>query len=124
MKFLHTMIRVKDLEASMKFYQDLLGLNLVNEMELEDCKLYFLADEDGQTQIELTHNFETPQGGYSQGSAFGHFAFGVDNLEEFGVKMAQMDYTWVEPPFVIENYDLKVAFICDPDGNMVEIIEG
>lgn len=123
MKFLHAMIRVKDLDASMKFYQDLLGMNLVKEMELEDCKLYFLADEDGQTQIELTHNFETPKDGYLSGSAFGHFAFETENLEEFGQKMKNLGYDWAEPPFIIDNYDLKVAFIQDPDGNMVEMIE-
>ncbi|OLA94459.1 MAG: hypothetical protein BHW64_03780 [Candidatus Melainabacteria bacterium LEY3_CP_29_8] len=63
MKFLHVMIRVKDIDKSLKFYQELFDMNLVNEMELEDSKLYFLSDEDGQTQIELTYNFDTPENG-------------------------------------------------------------
>ena len=79
MKFLHVMIRVKDINKSLKFYQDLFDMNLVNEMELEDSKLYFLSDEDGQTQIELTYNFDTPKNGYINGDAFGHFAFNYKN---------------------------------------------
>ena len=73
MKFLHTMVRVKDIDASLKFYQELLDLNLTEEVELEDCKLYYLSDEDGQTQVELTHNFETPENGYEKGNGFGLF---------------------------------------------------
>ena len=61
MKFLHSMIRVKDIEASLKFYVDFMGLKVSKVSELEDCKLYFLEDEFGNRALELTANFETPE---------------------------------------------------------------
>ena len=56
MKFLHTMIRVKDIDASLKFYTELLNMKLDKKKRLDDCELYFLNDEDGTCQIELTYN--------------------------------------------------------------------
>ena len=63
MKFLHTMIRVKDIDASLKFYTELLNMKLDKKKRLDDCELYFLNDEDGTCQIELTYNDETPKEG-------------------------------------------------------------
>ena len=123
MKFLHVMIRVKDINNSLKFYQELFDMNLVNEMELEDSKLYFLSDEDGQTQIELTYNFDTPQNGYNHGNAFGHFAFSTKNMDKFGEKMKEFGISWLVEPFILPNYDMKIAFLKDPDGNEIELIE-
>lgn len=123
MKFLHVMIRVKDINKSLKFYQELFDMNLVNEMKLEDSKLYFLSDEDGQTQIELTYNFDTPKDGYKNGNAFGHFAFSTKNMVDFENKMKKLGISWVVEPFVLENYDMKIAFLKDPDGNEIELIE-
>ena len=123
MKFLHVMIRVKDINKSLKFYQELFDMNLVNEMKLEDSKLYFLSDEDGQTQIELTYNFDTPKDGYKNGNAFGHFAFSTKNMVDFENKMKKLGISWVVEPFVLENYDMNIAFLKDPDGNEIELIE-
>ncbi len=123
MKFLHATIRVKDIEKSLAFYEDLLDMNLTEQMRLDDCNLYFLSDDDGQTQIELVDNDETPAGGYSSGENFGHFAFGTENLDEFYKKMQKYGYDWEEAPFVLKDYDMKIAFIKDPDNNMIEIIE-
>lgn len=124
MKFLHAMIRVKDVKKSVKFYTELFDLNLVNEMRLDDCSLYFLADQDGQTQIELTANDETPSEGYNVGNGFGHFAFGVDSIDEFTEKMHDLGYSYTYEPFKLEGYDLKIAFLKDPDGYEIEVIEG
>ena len=123
MKFLHAMIRVTDIQKSLKFYTELFDLNLVNEMKLEDCTLYFLADQDGQTQIELTANNENPEGGYEVGSGFGHFAFGVDSIDEFTKKMHDFGYAYLYEPYSLEGYDLKIAFLKDPDGYEIEVIE-
>lgn len=123
MKFLHVMIRVKNIENSLKFYQELFGLNLVNEMRLDDCSLYFLADEDGQTQIELTYNDKTPENGYEVGAGFGHFAFEVDSFDAFTKQMQDFGYEYLYEPFTLPNYDLKVAFLKDPDGYEIELIE-
>ena len=60
MKFLHSMIRVKDINASLRFYTELLNMKINKKKRLEDCELYFLDDEEGVSQIELTFNDETP----------------------------------------------------------------
>ena len=123
MKFLHTMVRVKDIDASLKFYQELLDLNLTEEVELEDCKLYYLSDEDGQTQVELTHNFETPKNGYEKGNGFGHLAFRTDSIEEFTKKMNKLGYKYLYEPFYMKEVDSIIAFLEDPDGYEIEIIQ-
>lgn len=84
------MIRVKDIDASMKFYTELLNMKLDEERRLEDCTLYFLSDEDNTCQIELTYNDETPENGYQNGNAFGHFAFSCDNLDKFSEKVNKL----------------------------------
>ena len=123
MKFLHVMIRVKNIEKSLKFYTELFDMNLAKEMGLDDCSLYFLSDKDGQTQIELTHNDETPAEGYEIGTGFGHFAFGVKSMDEFTLKMQENGYQYSVEPFKLDNYDLKIAFLKDPDGYEIELIE-
>ncbi len=123
MRFLHVMIRVKDLEKSLDFYTKLLDMNLVRTIMLEDAALYFLSDVDGQTQIELTANFETPENGYEQGNAFGHFAFGVPSMDEFTKKLHSLGYEYLYEPFHMREAGSKIAFIKDPDGNEIEIIE-
>ncbi len=123
MKFLHAMIRTKDIDKSLDFYTKLLGLNLVRTIKLEDCVLYFLSDEDGQTQIEITANFENPENGYENGNAFGHFAFGVDSMDEFSEKLHSMGYEYFYEPYYMEEADSTIAFIKDPDGNEIELIQ-
>lgn len=123
MRFLHVMIRVKDLEKSLDFYTKLLDMNMVRTIMLEDAALYFLSDEDGQTQIELTANFDTPENGYENGNAFGHFAFEVDSMDEFTKKLHALGYEYLYEPFYMREAGSKIAFIKDPDGNEIEIIE-
>lgn len=123
MKFLHAMIRVKDIDKSIEFYTKLLDMNLVRTIKLDDCVLYFLSDNDGQTQIELTANFENPENGYENGNAFGHFAFEVESMDEFTQKLASMGYEYLYEPFYMEEAGSTIAFIKDPDGNEIELIE-
>jgi len=123
MKFLHSMIRVKDIDASLKFYTKVLNMKLEKKKRLEDCELYFLNDEDGCCQLELTYNDETPQEGYVNGSAFGHFAFSVKSLDEFTKKIAELGYEYLYEPFDLNGKGTKIAFIKDPDGNEIELIE-
>lgn len=123
MKFLHAMIRVKNLDESLKFYQELLELKLLKEMRLDDCTLYFLGNKDGETLIELTYNDETPSEGYSNGDAFGHFAFSTESFDEFSKKVSNLGYEYLYEPFYLEAAGLKIAFLKDPDGNEIEIIE-
>ncbi len=123
MKFLHVMIRTQDINKSLDFYTKLLDMNLVRTIKLDDCILYFLSDEDGQTQIELTANFENPENGYENGNAFGHFAFAVKSMKEFSEKLHSFGYEYLYEPFYMEEAGSTIAFIKDPDGNEIELIE-
>ena len=123
MKFLHTMVRVKDIEKSLAFYTDVLNMKLDHKKRLEDCWLYFLTDEENTCQIELTYNDETPEGGYELGSGFGHFAFSVESLDEFSEKINKLGYSYLYPPFDLNGKCSKIAFINDPDGYEIELIE-
>lgn len=123
MKILHAMIRVKNIDESMRFYCDLLGLKKTHEIKLEDCLLHFLSDGIGEFEIELTENFDTPENGYENGNAFGHFALETDNMDEFDKKLKEMGYEYLYEPFYMEEAGSKIAFVKDPDGNEIEIIE-
>ncbi len=122
MKFVHVMIRVKDIDASMRFYTELLDMNRTGEVALDDCTLYYLSDEDGQTQIELTYNKETPENGYKNGNAFGHLAFETNSMEEFSKRMQSMGYEYLYEPYFMPEVNMHIAFLKDPDGNEIEIM--
>ncbi len=123
MKFLHTMIRVKDIEKSLKFYAEVLDMELDHKKRLEDCELFFLRDKENTCQIELTYNDETPENGYEVGTGFGHFGFAVESLDEMTVKLEKLGYEYLYPPFDLNGKGSKIAFIKDPDGYEVELIE-
>lgn len=123
MKYLHTMIRVKDIDASLKFYTELFDMELDSKRRLEDCWLYFLSDKEKTCQIELTYNDETPENGYEIGTGFGHFAFEVKSLDEFSKKLANLGYEYLYPPFDLNGKGSMIAFIKDPDGYEIELIE-
>jgi lactoylglutathione lyase len=123
------MIRVKNIDDSLKFYRDFIGLNIINKSSLEDCDLYFLGENNTSCQIELTYNYETPKNGYEIGANFGHFGFAVKNMEETVKKAKSMGYSFMYEPFEISlktNGVVKkmlIAFIKDPDGNEIELIQ-
>lgn len=123
MKLLHTMIRVKDAEKSLRFYTELLNMKLDKKKRLEDCDLYFLNDEDGTTQLELTVNDETPSEGYQLGTGFGHLAFSVESLDKFTEKLHSLGYEYLYEPFDLNGKGTKIAFVKDPDGYEIEMIE-
>ena len=123
MKFLHTMIRVKDIEKSLEFYTKLFGLELAQKKRLADCWLYFLSDKEGYTQIELTYNDETPEEGYEIGTGFGHFAFETDSMENFTQKLHALGYEYLYEPFKLSAVGSMIAFVKDPDGYEIELIE-
>lgn len=130
MKFLHSMIRVKNINDSLKFYNDFLGLKLIEKKALEDCDLYFLGENENSCQIELTYNYDTPTDGYRNGNAFGHFAFAVDNMNLVCEKVKEFGYEFLWEPFELSLKNEKgeiskklIAFIKDPDGNEIELIQ-
>ena len=122
MKFLHAMIRVKDLQKSLDFYQNLLNMSFVKKKRLDDCELYYLEDEEHTAQIELTYDDKIPENGYENGNAFGHFAFSVKSIDEFTEKLHKLGYEYLYEPFVIFS-GIKISFVKDPDGNEIELIE-
>lgn len=125
-RFLHTMIRVKDLDKSIDFYTRLLGMELTRKDDYPsgEFTLAFVGygDEKDSTVIELTHNWgqEEP---YDLGDAFGHLAIGVpdiygtcEQMEKEGVKIPR-------PPGPMKHGGSVIAFIEDPDGYKIELIE-
>ena len=129
MKFLHSMIRSYDVQKSMEFYTKLFDLKLDYKADLEDCTLYYLKDEISGAEIELTANFEKPENKYVNGEAFGHFAFETEDFEEFTKKLHSLGYKYLYEKYekVLKGENdvrkKRIAFIEDPDGNEIEIIE-
>lgn len=123
MRYLHTMIRVKDIKKSLEFYEKLIGLKVVNEKRLDDCTLYFLSDEIGEVQIELTDNDEIPENGYEIGTGFGHFAFAVDSMDEVTKKLKELGYEYLWEPYKLSAVGSTISFVKDPDGYEIEFIQ-
>jgi lactoylglutathione lyase len=125
-RLLHTMIRVFDLDKSIDFYTRLMGMKLLRKREVEAGR-YTLAfvgygDEDSAAVIELTYNWDQ-KGLYTIGSGYGHMAIGVkdayalcDRLGKEGVKIPR-------PPGPLKFGTTVIAFIEDPDGYKIEIIQ-
>ncbi|HZG46681.1 MAG TPA: VOC family protein [Allosphingosinicella sp.] len=119
MKYLHTMIRVADPEATLRFFQ-LLGLRQVRRMDNEAGRfsLYFLAapgDEDAQ--VELTHNWDH-QGGYDGGRNFGHLAYRVEDIYATCQRLMDAGVTISRPP-----RDGRMAFVRTPDDISIELLQ-
>ncbi len=123
MKFAHTMIRVKNIEKSLEFYTQVMGLQQLKQMELKDATLYFVADERKCCTIELTYNHKQPEEGYQQGTYFGHMAFETNDIDAFTEKLKSFDMDYTRPPFYVKEGGPKIAFLKDPDGFAIEIIE-
>ncbi|MGH7566586.1 MAG: VOC family protein [Gemmatimonadota bacterium] len=120
---LHTMIRVKDLERSVSFYTEVLGLREQRRKVLEkaDATLVFLTDETGDHAIELTYNHDGRN--YELGNQFGHFALGVPDLEAAREELAAHGVEFSRGPYQVTAGGSTIAFIRDPDGIEIELIE-
>jgi len=119
MKYLHTMVRVSDIEASKRFYCDGLGLREVRRSENEKGRytLVFLAapgDEDAQ--VELTFNWDPEP--YTGGRNFGHLAYRVDDIYALCQRLMDMGVTINRPP-----RDGHMAFVRSPDGISIELLQ-
>jgi lactoylglutathione lyase len=120
-EFLHTMVRVKDIEASKKFYCDLLGLVETRRKDLEGAKatLVFLSEPGGGpgNEIELTYNWDSDEE-YAGGRNFGHLAYRVDNIYETCQKLMDAGVTINRPP-----RDGHMAFVRSPDNVSIELLQ-
>lgn len=119
MQLAHTMIRVKDLDATLAFYTEFLGLEEVKRSQIGDeATLVFLSDEWENYHIELTYNHDGRA--YDLGDQFGHLAFTTDDLEPI-VEKLEASGTWFRRSSP-ENRS-KYIFVKDPNGYDIEILE-
>jgi len=125
MKFLHTMIRVNDLSETIKFYCDALGMRLLRKHDYPNGEftLAFVGygDENNNTVIELTHNWG--KSGYNQGDAFGHLALGVEDIYKTCAELKQKGVAVVREPGPMKFGGPEIAFIEDPNGYKIELIQ-
>lgn len=119
MKYLHTMVRVTDIEASLQFYRDALGLKEVKRYESEKGRftlLYLAAEGDEDAQVELTYNWDPES--YSGGRNFGHLAYAVDDIYAACKRLQDHGVVINRPP-----RDGYMAFVRSPDNISVELLQ-
>ncbi len=126
MRILHTMIRVGDLEKSLRFYTEVLGMKLLRRKDYPDGKftLAFVGygDEAEQAVIELTYNWGVDK--YELGNAFGHIAVGVADIYQTCEEIKRRGGKVVREPGPMKHGATVIAFVEDPDGYRLELIEG
>src|SRR3954471_23544020 len=125
-RLLHTMIRVLDLKKSLDFSSRLLGMKVLRQKDYESGRftLAFVGygDEAASTVIELTHNWDQKEP-YTLGSGFGHLAIGVPDIYGTCARLAKEGVKIPRPPGPMKHGGSVIAFIEDPDGYKIELIE-
>ena len=125
-RLLHTMIRVRDLEKSKDFYSRHLGMELLREKDFPGGRFTnaFMGygDESGHTVLELTHNWDQEEA-YTHGSGFGHIAIAVPDIHAACERMKADGVNVPRPPGPMKHGTTVIAFIEDPDGYKIELIE-
>ena len=125
MRMLHTMLRVGNLEKSIAFYTEVLGMKLLRQSDNPDYK-YTLAfvgygDETENTVLELTYNWGTDS--YDLGTAFGHIALEVDNVYDACDKIRAKGGVISREPGPVKGGTTEIAFVRDPDNYAIELIQ-
>lgn len=119
MKYLHTMVRVTDLDASLKFYRDALGLEVVRKSDFPEGRytlVYLAAPGDADAQVELTYNYDPEN--YTGGRNFGHLAYQVEDIYAACRRLMEHGVTINRPP-----RDGWMAFVRSPDGISIELLQ-
>ncbi|MDJ0918777.1 MAG: VOC family protein [Woeseiaceae bacterium] len=119
MKYLHTMVRVTDIDASLDFYCDKLGLVELKRYESEKGRftlVFLAAPGDESAQVELTYNWDPED--YGEGRNFGHLAYRVDNIYETCQRLMDGGVTINRPP-----RDGRMAFVRSPDNISIELLQ-
>lgn len=122
MPFLHTCVRVKNLDDSIAFYQDALNFKEVRRMDFPEHKftlVYMALEDDPSYELELTYNYDHE--GYDLGNGYGHIAVGVNDLEESHARHTEAGYTVTNLSGLPGKPNL-FYFITDPDGYKIEVI--
>jgi len=124
MRLLHTMLRVADLDASLSFYTDVLGMRLLRRQDYPDGRftLAFVGygEEATNSVLELTHNWD--KGDYQLGDAYGHIAIAVDDVYAACEKIRQNGGNIVREPGPMQHGATILAFVEDPDGYKIELL--
>jgi lactoylglutathione lyase len=124
MRMLHTMIRVGDLQRSIDFYTQVLGMKLLRQKDYPDGRftLAFVGygEEDDHTVIELTHNWDTDS--YDLGDGFGHLAIEVENVYEAAAQIKQRGGKIIRDAGPMNAGTTIIAFVEDPDGYAIELL--
>ncbi len=125
MRILHTMLRVGDLEKSLDFYCNVLGMNLIRRKDYPSGRftLAFVgygSEEEGAV-IELTHNWDTSS--YNLGDGFGHVALGVEDIYSACQAIREKGGKIVREPGPMKHGTTEIAFVEDPDGYKIELIQ-
>ncbi len=124
MKYLHTMVRVTDIEASLRFYRDALGLELLSRRDSEAGRytlVFLAAPGDREAQVELTYNWPNADGtaeAYTGGRNFGHLAYAVDDIYATCQRLQDQGVTILRPP-----RDGRMAFVRSPDQISIELLQ-
>jgi lactoylglutathione lyase len=125
-RMLHTMIRVKDQEKSIDFYTRLLGMKILRQKDFPGGKFtntfVGYGDEDSHTVIELTYNWDQEEP-YTHGSGFGHLALGVPDIYGVCEQLKAEGVPIPRPPGPMKHGTTVIAFIEDPDGYKIELVE-
>lgn len=125
MRILHTMLRVGDLERSLRFYTEVLGMKLFSRKDYPEGKftLAFVgfARNPEQAEIELTHNWGVDK--YELGTAYGHVALGVEDIKGACERIRTAGGKITREPGPMKHGTTVIAFVEDPDGYKVELIE-
>jgi lactoylglutathione lyase len=126
MRLLHTMLRVRDLDESLRFYTGPLGMKLLRRTDYPDGKftLAFVGygDEKDHTVLELTYNWGRSD--YQLGDAFGHVAVGVDDIHAACEQLRAAGVRITREPGPMKHGTTVIAFVEDPNGYKVELIQG
>ncbi|MFM0309634.1 VOC family protein [Paraburkholderia sp. RL17-383-BIF-A] len=123
-KIIHSMIRVHDLDKSLKFYEDALELKISHRLDFPEFSLVYLKNSENDVEIELTWN-KGHAAAYTHGDGYGHIAVAVPNLEEEHARMAGIGIN----PLPIKEFNrgdemlARFFFVQDPDGYKIEVLE-
>lgn len=125
MRLLHTMLRVGDMQRAIDFYTRVMGMKLLRTTDRPEHKysLAYLGYESNpdQAEIELTYNYGVDR--YEMGSAYGHIALGVDDIYATCEQIRAQGGNITREPGPVQGGDTLIAFITDPDGYKIELIQ-
>ncbi len=119
MKYLHTMVRVTDIDASVRFYSAALGLRELSRQDYPNGRytlVFLAAPGDESAQVELTHNWDPQE--YAAGRNFGHLAYEVEDVYATCQRLAEHGVTILRPP-----RDGRMAFVRSPDNISIELLQ-